>query len=76
MLEKLESLVEHIGSSLLSLGFFKIVSPDDMKRFWRDILIRAALSGREADRMRAIFSKISGIGRRREEPQLEPGTKS
>ena len=70
--EKLESLVDHIGSSLLSLGFFKLVSPDDMKRFWRDILARAALSRREADRMRTIFSKIAGIGRKRVEPRSEP----
>ena len=40
---KLESLVDHIGDSLSSLGFFKLVSPEDMKRFWRDILARAAL---------------------------------
>ena len=71
--KKLESLVDHIGSCLLSLGFFKIVSPDDMKRFWRDILVRAALSRREADRIRAIFSKIAGIGRRYEGPGGEPG---
>ena len=60
----LDSLVDHIADSLLSLGFFKIVSPSDMKRFWRDILARASLSGREADRMRSIFTKIAGIRRK------------
>ena len=60
--EKLEALVRHITESLGSLGFFKIVNSDDMSRFWRDIFARAALSGREADRLRAIFSKIAGIG--------------
>jgi tRNA/rRNA methyltransferase len=60
----LDSLVDHIADSLLSLGFFRIVSPSDMKRFWRDILVRASLSGREADRMRSIFTKIAGIRRK------------
>ena len=57
----LDTLVDHIADSLQSLGFFKIVTPAEMKRFWRDIFARASLSGKEADRLKAIFSKISGI---------------
>ncbi|MBT3273926.1 MAG: RNA methyltransferase [Spirochaetales bacterium] len=62
--EKLDALVNHITGSLGSLGFFKIVNADTMSRFWRDILARAALSGREAERMNGIFTKIAGISRK------------
>ena len=59
--DKLESLVKHVTDSLQTLGFFKLVTPEEMGRFVRDIFARAALSRREADRIRAIFSKIAGI---------------
>ncbi len=63
--EKLDALVEHITDSLLSLGFFKLVPPAEMQRFFRDIFARASLSGRESERIEAIFSKIAGIGAKR-----------
>ena len=63
--EKLDSLVGHISDSLSSLGFFKLVTPEEMERFFRDIFARASLSGREAARIKAIFSKIAGIGGKR-----------
>jgi TrmH family RNA methyltransferase len=67
--KKLDSLVEHITDSLFSLGFFKLVTPDEMGRFFRDIFTRASLSGRESDRIKDVFSKIAGIGRKRAERQ-------
>ena len=56
--EKLDSLVAHITDSLASLGFFKLVTPEEMGRFLRDIFARASLSGRESDRIRSVFTKI------------------
>ena len=38
----MNALVDHIAGSLSSLGFFKLVSPEEMKRFWRDLLARAS----------------------------------
>ncbi len=67
--EKLNSLVEYITDSLSSLGFFKLVTPEEMGRFFRDIFTRASLSGRETDRLKAVFSKIAGIGGKRGERQ-------
>jgi tRNA/rRNA methyltransferase len=59
--ERLDSMVDHITSSLKSIGFYKLVTPEEMGRFFRDIFARAALSRRESDRIRTIFSKIAGI---------------
>ena len=55
-----------IGDSLSSIGFFHVVPPEDMVRFFRDIFARAGLSTGEAERMANIFEKIAGIVRGRE----------
>ena len=67
--EKLESLAEHITDCLSSIGFFKLVTPEEMGRFFRDIFARASLSGRESERIKAVFTKIAGIGTRRTKRQ-------
>lgn len=59
--ERLDVLVDHVTGSLQSLGFFKLVKPEEMGRFIRGIFLRAALSRRESERIHAIFSKIAGM---------------
>ncbi len=59
--DKLDSLVDHVTKSLKILGFFKLVTPEEMGRFFRDIFSRAALSRGESERIRSIFSKIAGL---------------
>lgn len=70
--EKLDYLVDHISESLFSLGFFKLVTPEEMGTFFRDIFARASLSGREAERLKGIFTKIAGIAGSQKERQT-PG---
>jgi tRNA/rRNA methyltransferase len=57
----LDSLVSVITSSLKAIGFFKLVTPDQMGRFIRDILARAGLSVTEARRLEVVFRKIGGL---------------
>ncbi len=59
--DRLESLVAVIAGSLEGIGFFTQVGPEDLSRFFRDILAREALSGREAERLGIVFKKISGL---------------
>lgn len=61
---ELESLVEEITDVLGSIGFFKMVGPQEMGRFLRDIFARAGLSPEESLRLRKIFLKIRGLSRR------------
>jgi TrmH family RNA methyltransferase len=58
---ELDSLVRTIVGTLEGLGFFAKASPEDMGRFWRDLLARAALERREAERLRRIFHEIRGL---------------
>ncbi len=60
--QKLDKLVDVILESLQNIGFFSQVAPEDMGIFFRDILARSCLSGREAKRMETVFRKISGLG--------------
>lgn len=62
--KKLLKTVSTIVRSLENIGFFKQVSSDDMAIFFKDILARAFLSRREAERIEAIFKKIHGLMRR------------
>ncbi len=57
----LDSLVSVITASLKAIGFFKLVPPDQMGRFFRDILGRAGLSVDEARRLEVVFRKIGGL---------------
>lgn len=58
---RLESLVGLIIGALRNVGFFTRGDPEELAVFWRDILARAALDEREADRLGEIFGKISGM---------------
>jgi tRNA/rRNA methyltransferase len=58
---ELERLVSVITRSLGALGFFRITGPEDLGRFFRDILARAALSPGEAKRLEVVFRKIAGL---------------
>lgn len=59
--KKLDKLVSVISSSLKNIGFFKQVDSGGMEIFFRDILGRAGLSGRETKRLEIVFKKISGL---------------
>lgn len=63
--EQLESLVDIMLASLGNIGFFTQVSDEEMGVFFRDILGRAALSGKESRRLELVFRKISGLVARR-----------
>ena len=57
----LDGLVSLMIASLANIGFFTQGDPGEMSVFLRDILARAALEQREADRLAGIFRKISGL---------------
>ena len=57
----LDDLVSLTIGSLANIGFFTQGDPEEMSIFLRDILARAALEQREADRLARIFEKISGL---------------
>lgn len=61
---RMNDLVETVIGSLKSIGFFKLMGPEDMRVFLRDIFARARLSGAEADRLAGLFQKIAGIARK------------
>ena len=58
---RLSELVSVIVRSLECVGFFSQVGTQDMSVFFKDMLGRAQLSGREADRLELIFRKIAGL---------------
>ncbi len=60
-LERLEKTVDVIGSSLRGIGFFSRTTDHEMKRFWRNILSRAALSEGEAQYIEQTFVKAEGL---------------
>jgi TrmH family RNA methyltransferase len=62
---EMDGLVETIVASLSSLGFFRKGSPQEMGVFWRDLLARAGLESREAERIKRIFHEIRGLSSRR-----------
>ena len=59
--QELEDLTGSITGNLKELGFYRQVEPEEMAVFFRDIFSRAALSRREAERMKKIFGKIRGL---------------
>ena len=63
-MERLDSSVEKILSSLEDIGFFKVAGRNDMKLFWRNILSRAALSEGEAQYLEKTFSKAAGLSKK------------
>jgi tRNA C32,U32 (ribose-2'-O)-methylase TrmJ len=54
-------LAQGIVDSLAGLGFFRKSSPEEMGVFWRDLLARAALEKREAQRLERIFHELRGL---------------
>jgi TrmH family RNA methyltransferase len=62
--QRLEVLLGEILSTLEGIGFFSQGSRTEMGIFWRDILARAALARREAERLAVVFRKISGLFQR------------
>ena len=60
-LGRLEKTVETIADNLQKIGFFKITGRDDMTKFWRDVLSRAALSEGEAAYIEQTFNKAAGL---------------
>jgi tRNA/rRNA methyltransferase len=59
--DRLRSLCSEIVKSLGNIGFFTQGDAEELAVFWRDILARAALDRREAQRLARIFAKISGM---------------
>jgi TrmH family RNA methyltransferase len=60
-----DSLVQTMTRSLKAIGFFKLVGPEQMAVFLKDIIARAALSVNEARRLGVTFKKIGGLVTRR-----------
>jgi tRNA/rRNA methyltransferase len=58
---ELDWLVRTIVGTLEGLGFFAKASPEEMGVFWRDLLARAALEKREAERLARIFHELRGL---------------
>jgi tRNA/rRNA methyltransferase len=58
---ELEGIVRTIVDTLAGLGFFAKADPREMGIFWRDLLARAALEKREAERLRRIFHELRGL---------------
>jgi tRNA/rRNA methyltransferase len=69
--EELERLAQEIVGSFSSLGFFRKSSPEDMGVFWRDLLGRAALEKREAERLHRIFHELRGLGQGKTDAKLD-----
>jgi tRNA/rRNA methyltransferase len=61
--EILEEVTGSMVNSLESIGFFSLTGKDEMHRYFRDLLARAAPDEREAERMKEIFKKIAGLYR-------------
>ena len=56
-----EEVVRTIVDTMSGLGFFRKADPREMGVFWRDLLARATLEKREAERLRRIFHEIRGL---------------
>lgn len=60
-LQRLDETTDCILENLASIGFFSLAGKDDMKRFWTNILSRAALSEGEAAYLEKVFTKAAGL---------------
>jgi len=58
---QMDELVSTITGSLKTIGFFSQKGPEEMGRFFHDILGRAGLSAGEALYMERLFRKICGL---------------
>ncbi len=71
-LSRLDETVSTIADSLQSIGFFSRTGRQDMERFWRGILSRAALSEGEASYLENIFDKAAGLATRNRKSEYPP----
>jgi len=62
--EELNRLSGRIVDSLAGLGFFRKASRREMGVFWRDLLARAGVERREAERLERIFHEIGGLAKK------------
>ncbi|MBQ7158175.1 MAG: RNA methyltransferase [Treponema sp.] len=60
-LARIDRTVKTITDNLKEIGFFSLNGREDMERFWRMILSRAALSEGEAAYLEKIFNKAAGL---------------
>lgn len=60
-LDRLDKTIAAISGNLQKIGFFKISGKQDMEKFWRGVLSRAALSEGEATYIEKTFSKMAGL---------------
>lgn len=60
-LKRIDETVDIIADNLQKIGFFKVAGRDDMKKFWRSLLSRSAISESEAKYIEKIFTKASGL---------------
>jgi tRNA/rRNA methyltransferase len=63
-LARLDKTVDAIIENLGKVGFFTVHPPEEMGRFWRTVLSRAALTEGEAVYLEYIFHKAAGVARR------------
>ena len=63
-LERIDTTVEVISSSLQQIGFFTLNGKPEMENFWRGICSRAALSESEAQYIEKIFTKAAGLSKK------------
>lgn len=66
--ETLSELTADICSSLASLGFYKIKSDEQQRRFFTEIFARASLSKHESDYLSRIFKKIEALSSKNLKP--------
>ena len=60
-LGRLGKTVEAICENLQKIGFFSLNGREDMERFWRNVLSRAAVSEGEARYIEKTFAKMGGL---------------
>ena len=71
-LERIDRTVTCIADNLQDIGFFSLAGREDMERFWRMLLSRAALSEGEAVYLEKIFNKAAGLSHKNEK-QVQDG---
>ncbi len=59
--EEVEKVSETVVESFDKIGFFKLDEKEEVRRFYADILTRAALSAKESARLEKMFRKMAGI---------------
>lgn len=60
-LKRLDETVSVISENLKKIGFFKVAGQNDMEKFWKSILSRAALSEGEVQYIEKVFTKAAGL---------------